>query len=122
FGFWLLGMTVYLFPRLLNVSGWYSAALNSWHYWLTALGTLIMFLDLLVAGVVQGYLWRDLAPWEASLVASMRFWLLRSISATMIIIGQFLFFYNAYKTWRLARRAPASSPSPVSPGLQPVTT
>lgn len=121
FGFWLLGMMVYLFPRLLNVPGWYSDVLNSWHFWLTALGTLIMFLDLLVAGLVQGYLWRDLAPWQASLMASVPFWLVRSFSGTMILIGQFLFMFNAYKTWRMAagaaavpqRSAPTTTPVPM---------
>ncbi len=118
FGFWLLGMTVHLFPRVSGAGRWHSNVLNSWHYWLTALGTLIMFLDLLVAGLVQGFMWRDLAPWEETLVASAPFWLLRTISGAMIVVGQFLFFYNVWKTWQM--RAPAAAaerPSPVQPAL-----
>lgn len=112
FGFWLLGMMVYLIPRVLNVP-WYSASLNSWHYWLTAFGTLIMFFDLLVAGLVQGFLWRDLAPWEESIRASMPFWLVRTFSGIMIVVGQFMFFYNVYMTWRAAASKPARAPAPV---------
>ncbi|HKQ49972.1 MAG TPA: cbb3-type cytochrome c oxidase subunit I [Phycisphaerae bacterium] len=113
FGFWLLGMMVYLIPR---VSGraWYSNAINSWHYWLTMFGTLIMFLDLLVAGLVQGFMWRDLAPWEDTLVASMPFWLVRTISGTMILIGQFMFFYNVWMTLR----RPAPSHAPEQPHIE----
>jgi cytochrome c oxidase cbb3-type subunit 1 len=116
FAFWLLGMMVYLFPRVLGVEAWYSNVLNAWHYWLTAIGTMVMFLDLLVAGVVQGYLWRDLAPWEASLVASMPFWLVRTVSGGAIVVAQFLFIYNVYMTWR---RSLTVAPSPTAP--EPVT-
>lgn len=116
FGFWLLGSMVYLIPRVLNAA-WYSPVLNSWHFWLTALGTLIMFFDLLVAGLVQGFMWRDLAHWDDSLVASMPFWLVRTFSGIMIMVGQFLFFYNVYMTWRW--RPPVSTeappPTPVMP-------
>jgi cytochrome c oxidase cbb3-type subunit 1 len=114
FGFWLLGITLYLWPRLVRADGWYSDALNAWHFWLTSLGTLVMFLDLLVAGLVQGTLWRDLAPWETSLTASVPYWLLRTISGTGIIVGQFLFFYNAYKTWQWAA---APRPAPTGPAI-----
>ncbi len=118
FGFWLLGIMVHLFPRLVGAKGWYSDRLNSWQYWLTALGTLVMFLDLLVAGLVQGFLWRDLAPWEQSLIASMPFWFLRSVSGVAILIGSFLFFWNVWMTWRTR---PAASASPAALGLHPAT-
>lgn len=118
FGFWLLGIMVHLFPRLVGAKGWYSDRLNSWQYWLTALGTLVMFLDLLVAGLVQGFLWRDLAPWEQSLIASMPFWFLRSVSGMAILIGSFLFFWNVWMTWRTR---PAASASPAALGLRPAT-
>lgn len=118
FGFWLLGSILYLFPRLIGAKAYYSDALNSWHYWLSALGTLIMFTDLLVAGVVQGSLWRNLAPWEESLIASMPYWLIRSVSGTMIIVGNFMFFWNLYKTWQMT--VASRHTQPVAPGTSPV--
>lgn len=114
FGFWLLGIMVHLIPRLLNAA-WYSAKLNSWHYWLTMLGTLIMFLDLLVAGLVQGYMWRDLVQWENTLIASVPFWLVRTVSGLMITVGQFFFFYNVYKTWRIRPQPSTLEPTRVAP-------
>jgi len=118
FAFWLLGIMVHLMPRLMNAPGWYSDKLNSWHYWLTSIGTMVMFLDLLVAGVVQGYLWKNLAPWEDSIVASVPFWILRTIAGGAIVVGQLLFFWNVWKTYASASRMPAVSPtkSPVSGG------
>jgi len=115
FGFWLLGSILYLFPRLIGARRWYSDKLNSWHYWLSALGTLVMFTDLLVAGLVQGTLWRDLAPWEESVMASRPYWILRSFSGAAIIVGQACFFWNCYKTWQMTTHEPSSrAPAPAA--------
>lgn len=97
FGFWILGFINYLWPKLTGRE-WYSNRLNEWHYWLSMFGTLIMFLDLLVAGVVQGFLWKNLAPWEQSIIASMPFWWIRSFSGTMLFFAQLLLVYNMWKT------------------------
>jgi cytochrome c oxidase cbb3-type subunit 1 len=113
FGFWILGIITHLWPTLVG-RPWHSRTLNTWHYWLTMIGTFTMFIDLLVAGLVQGFSWRSLQPWEESLVASMPFWIFRSFSGTMIFVGQILFVYNM---WRTAQ-APASS-SAAHPAAQP---
>lgn len=98
FGFWLLGMMTHLIPRLVGAGGWYRPSWNAWHYWLSTIGMLVMFFDLVIAGLIQGFQWRDLAPWEDSLVASAPFWLTRAVSGTMIIIGQFFFAANVVMT------------------------
>ena len=111
FSFWIIGMVVHLWPKLVGAP-WWSDKLNSYNYWLSTLGLFVMFFDLLVAGVVQGYLWQNLAPWERSLTASMPFWHLRTISGLMIITGQFL---QGYNMWMTARgRASASEPTPLA--------
>lgn len=120
FGFWILGMMVYLFPRLMGNPPWYSTTFNSWHYWLTALGTFVMFADLLVAGLVQGYGWAGLAAWEESIVASVPFWLIRSLSGVGIMVGQFLFFWNLWKTWQMRGSVRVTSPA-TSGGITPAT-
>jgi cytochrome c oxidase cbb3-type subunit 1 len=99
FGFWLLGVVDYLWPRL-SGSKWYSEQLRGWHYWMTVLGMLLMFLALTAAGLVQGYLWKSLAMWEHSLISSFPYWTARTISGVMIITAQFLLFYNMYMTAR----------------------
>jgi cytochrome c oxidase cbb3-type subunit 1 len=103
FGFWCLGAISYMWPK---VTGrvWWSEKLNSWHFWLTVLGMLIMFLDLTIGGVVQGYLWSNLAPWERSLTASAPFWHVRSVAGLMIISGQMLMAYNMWMTTRSSER------------------
>lgn len=99
FSFWIVGMVVYLWPKLTGFA-WWSERLNHINYWFSTIGLIVMFLDLTIAGVVQGYLWQNLAPWERSLTASMPFWHLRSIAGLFIISGQLLQVYNMWMTAR----------------------
>jgi len=108
FGFWLIGMVVYLWPKLVG-RAWWSDALNSWNYWLSTLGLIIMFIDLLAAGLVQGYLWQSLAPWEVSIIASEPFWYTRAIAGIMIVTGQILMGYNMWMTARGAAEERSST-------------
>lgn len=107
FSFWIIGMVEYLWPKLVGKT-WYSSKLNAWNYWLSTIGLFVMFIDLMVAGVMQGYLWMNLAPWEQSLIASMTFWHIRSVAGTAIIAGQML---QAYNMWMTAR-GPAAAAAP----------
>jgi cytochrome c oxidase cbb3-type subunit 1 len=97
FGFWILGMMTELWPKLVQKE-WYSRQLNEWHFWLTTIGMTIMFVDLMAAGLVQGFLWRGLAPWEDSIIFSMPFWITRVFAGLMIFAGQILFAYNLWRT------------------------
>ena len=106
FGLWLYGIVEYLWPKLTG-NAWWSPRLNKWNYWLASVGTIVMFFDLLVAGVVQGQLWMNLAPWEESLIASMPFWHLRSVAGLAIITGALLYAYNMWMTARAKTPAAA---------------
>lgn len=120
FGFWILGMMTYLLPRVMGASDWYRPRWNHWHFWLSGLGMLVMFVDLTIAGLIQGFSWRDLAPWEHSITASRPFWILRAFMGTAIVIGQFFFFANIWMTWR-HMRTPQTKPAPITPtGLGPM--
>ncbi len=55
FSMWLLGIMTYLFPRLWRTE-WYSRELCEWHFWLSAVGVFVMAVDLILAGLFQGYL------------------------------------------------------------------
>jgi cytochrome c oxidase cbb3-type subunit 1 len=103
FGFWILGMMTYLFPRLLRHE-WYSLRLAEWHYWLSTLGMLAMFIDLVFAGIFQGYSWASLKLWDDSIRISMPFWYIRLVAGLGIIAGQICFGVNLYKTYRLVAR------------------
>ena len=93
----------YLFPRLLKQS-WYSRSLCEWHFWLSLGGIFVMFIDLTLAGVFQGYYWASLQPWEASIDGSYPFWMTRLFAGLAIIGGQLAFVYNLFMTWRLSRK------------------
>jgi cytochrome c oxidase cbb3-type subunit 1 len=101
FSMWFFGMMTYLFPRLLKHS-WYSRNLCEWHYWLSTVGIVVMFIDLTLAGVFQGFYWGSLQPWEVSVDASFPFWVTRLFAGLAIIGGQVVFIYNLWQTWRLA--------------------
>ena len=113
FGFWCLGMVIHLWPKVVG-RAWWSKKLNAWHFWLTVGGVFIMFTDLMVAGVVQGLLWMNLAPWERSITASMPFWHIRTFTGLMIITGQMLLAYNMWMTARSRSTASDTSPSEVA--------
>ena len=106
FGSWILGALVYVWPKVIG-KPWWSERLNVWNWWLATVGILVMFIDLMAAGLVQGYLWQDLAPWEQSLIASMPFWHVRTVAGIAIISGQLL---QAFNMWMTAR-APAVEPT-----------
>ncbi len=113
FAMWLLGIMIYLFPRLMKTD-WYSTKLLEWHFWLTAVGVFVMFVDLGLAGLFQGYFWASLQPWDVSIDGSFPFWVVRLVSGLAIIGGQLAFAYNLYKTWRLSRRAASQQREPVA--------
>lgn len=110
FGFWLFGFIIQIFPRLVGRTEWYSRRLLEWQFWITATAMVVMFFDLMIAGLVQGYQWRDLAPWEASLKASYPFWLVRTVSGTAMIFALGIFIYNLALTW-VGRTASAPAAS-----------
>jgi cytochrome c oxidase cbb3-type subunit 1 len=108
FSFWILGMMTYLWPKLTGRE-WFAPQWNAWAYWLATIGMVIMFIALLAAGLMQGYLWKELAPWEASVTSSVPFWHVRTLSGIMIICGIVLFAANMLLTaW-----APRKEISPV---------
>ncbi len=102
FSLWLFGIMTYLFPRLLGVD-WYSRRLCEWHYWLSTVSVLVMAGDLTLAGLFQGYFWASLQPWDASVDASVPFWILRVFAGLAMFGGQLVFVYNLRKTIQQSR-------------------
>lgn len=94
---WIFGMMTYLFPRLLK-RDWYSRRLCEWHFWLSASGVFVMFLDLTFAGLFQGYYWSSLQPWEASTQGSYPFWVTRVFAGLAMFCGFLCFLVNLYRT------------------------
>lgn len=110
FGFWILGMMTYLIPRLLR-QPWTSNLRCELHYWFSAVGMFVMFIDLLILGIFQGNSWASLRPWDESLTLSQPFWWTRIVSGLAIIIGQIFFAINLWTTYRQSRSVPRGEES-----------
>ncbi|MEK7764593.1 MAG: cbb3-type cytochrome c oxidase subunit I [bacterium] len=110
FGFWILGFMAYLWPKMYRRPmpwGLHSAA-----WWLCAIGNIVMWVDLLAAGLVQGFLWRlPEVSWMQSVTASHPFWLVRTITGVGIGAGLICFILAILATAR-GGRAPR-------PGVEP---
>jgi cytochrome c oxidase cbb3-type subunit 1 len=115
FTLWLMGIMTYLFPRLWHRQ-WYSRSLLEWHYWLSVSGIVLMFGDLVLAGILQGYWWGSLQSWDVSVDGSRPFWIFRVFAGLAIFAGQTCFVYNLYRTWK----EPAAEPEEEA-GLVPAT-
>lgn len=111
FSMWLFGIMTYLFPRLLKRE-WHSSRLCEWHFWLSAGGLSVMFIDLTLAGVFQGYYWASLQPWEVSVDGSQPFWITRVFAGLTMFAGLLCFLYNLWRTWQSDYEVVPDVPSP----------
>jgi cytochrome c oxidase cbb3-type subunit 1 len=99
FTHWLYGVMTYLLPRVLGKQ-WYSRRLCEWHFWLSAVGIFIMFMDLGLAGVFQGYYWASLQPWDVSTSGSQPFWIVRVFAGLGMFGGLLCMVVNLLQTIR----------------------
>ncbi len=87
----------YGLPRLTG-RPWYSQGLIRAHYWLKTLGFTIMMLSLTTAGLVQAAGWAMGIPVDQWGLAIRPYWAVRAFSGVMIVLGQALFAYNAWRS------------------------
>jgi cytochrome c oxidase cbb3-type subunit 1 len=122
FSFWLFAWMYYLWPRLWKTR-LYSRNLAEWHFWLAAIGVVVMWVDLLAAGVMQGYMWKQLVPFVDTVHATKPFWWTRVVSGVMILVSEILFAINIYMTWRyrheVADEAALNAPLGAAPAQKP---
>jgi cytochrome c oxidase cbb3-type subunit 1 len=71
-------------------------------------GLFVMFLDLTLAGIFQGYYWASLQPWEVSVDGSQVFWHIRVVAGLAMFAGLICFLYNL---WMTARGATSAEPT-----------
>lgn len=76
---------VHAWQRLPKAS--YNLKYLNWSYWLLTVGITVMVVDLTVAGLIQGGLWLEGAPWIESIRAAQPYWLVRTLSAVPISLG-----------------------------------
>lgn len=99
FAFWMFGTIDWLWPRVVKRE-WYSNGLRAWFFWLSTVGITVMFLDLTAAGLIHGFMQRELNPWTDVLDVSVPFWWVRTFSGGLMIAGLLCNLYNMYMTAR----------------------
>jgi cytochrome c oxidase cbb3-type subunit 1 len=97
FTFWIFGVIDWLWPRVCKRE-WYSDSLRSWQFWLWTIGVGAMFFDLMIAGLVHGFMQRDLNDWSDILRMSEPFWWVRTATGVMIVAGLLCGIYNMVMT------------------------
>ena len=102
FTFWMFGTIDWLWPRVTRRE-WHSNALRAWHFWLSTIGIAVMFLDLTMAGLIHGFMQRELNPWNDIIDASVPFWWVRTFSGALLLSGLFCMLYNMWMTTRSNR-------------------
>ena len=103
FSFWAFAFIYYLLPKFTGAKI-YSSSLVEWHFWLSTIGIVLMDIDLMSAGLVQGHMWKALVPFVETVSASKPYWWVRTITGVAILAGEVCFFINIIMTF-LAGRA-----------------
>lgn len=112
FSFVMFATIYYALPRLTGREI-YSTRLMEWHFGLSLWGFLLMFVDLTVAGLVQGTSWVMTGSENfMEVVAKMApYYITRSLSGVLLLGGQLVFIWNVYRT--------ATAGRPVVAGTKP---
>ncbi len=97
FSFILTSAIYYALPRVTGRE-WHSQGLMRMHYWLKFIGFLIMYFSLTVAGLVQSAGWAMGIPVDQWANTLYPYWFVRAISGVMIVTGQAIFCYNAFRS------------------------
>jgi cytochrome c oxidase cbb3-type subunit 1 len=114
FGYWLFGIITDLWPRVLGRKNWWSTSLHEAVFWMSTIGLASMFVGLTSAGLVEGYLWKGLAPWEVMLQSVRLIWLFRTATGLLMFAGVLLFAFNMYMTATTPEAEEAAMGMPVS--------
>jgi cytochrome c oxidase cbb3-type subunit 1 len=99
FTFWMFGVIDWLWPRITRRE-WHSDRLRSWQFWLSTIGIAVMFTDLTIAGLIHGFMQRELNPWMNIVQASLPFWWVRTFAGGLMVSGFLCGVYNMWMTTR----------------------
>ncbi|MFZ2411790.1 MAG: cbb3-type cytochrome c oxidase subunit I [Candidatus Methanoperedens sp.] len=110
FGLLVFGTVYFLIPRVTGKEI-YSTRLMSYHFWLTILGFILFFSSMTIMGLIQNAAWIRNITVAIVLLQLKPFFIVRAIGGGTIILGQYVFFYNIWKTLG-NKSAPAPAPEP----------
>jgi len=102
FTFWIFGMIDHLWPKLVG-RDWWSKGLRTWHFWCMAIGLGTMFISLTAGGIAEGFMSLNLAPRETILQMLRPFWIVRTWTGVLIIVGFLCLVANMVMTVRASK-------------------
>ena len=103
FSFWAFAFIYFILPKLTGAKV-FSDSLKEWHFWLSTLGVVVMDVDLMCAGLVQGHMWKALVPFVDTVIASKPYWWVRTFSGVAILVGEVCFLINIIMTYLAGRK------------------
>lgn len=122
FSMMMFGAMYYIVPRLVAWE-WPSANLIRWHFWLAAIGIIVMVGALTIGGLLQGFALNDpKVNFMTTLSLTWPWRMVRSISGTAMLVAHLLFAVN-FVLILLKVGGPKKSATlfadPVKPSAQP---
>ncbi len=112
-GFIAIGTLFTILPRVTG-KGLYSRRLADLAYWILLTGLLAMFLDLTVAGLVQGGSWLFGEAFYRVLPQLTIYMILRAVSGVAIVAALIIVAYNVFRTFlQPAQRVQETRANPV---------
>jgi cytochrome c oxidase cbb3-type subunit 1 len=97
FSFWAVAAIYVLIPALSGRELW-SNPLSEAHFWLTLIPVLIFFMALWAVGLIEGTMWSSGVSFYTPIHVARPYWLVRTVSGSMVIAAQVLFVINIFKT------------------------
>jgi len=94
FAMTMFGAIYFIVPQVMGIE-WPSSATVRAHYWLAALGTILLVLPLAIAGVVQGIKWNDPSVTPVDVAkATLPYLRISSTGEVLIALGHLFFAIN----------------------------
>ncbi|HYE76414.1 MAG TPA: cbb3-type cytochrome c oxidase subunit I [bacterium] len=97
FSYFSFAAIYYIVPRLVG-RPIFSRPAMAWHWWLTTIGFTAFFWALTIAGLVTSAGWRYGMPQQQWVQASYPEMVVRWIGGVMIVVGQYIFVWNIFRT------------------------
>ncbi len=117
---WVAMMTIgsfyFLIPRLYGQTRMWSVRLINTHFWLSTIGVIFYIVNMWIAGVMQGLMWRAVNEdgtltnaFVQSVEATWPFYVGRLMGGMVFLLGMLVMTYNMVKT--IQQGSPATGPA-----------
>jgi cytochrome c oxidase cbb3-type subunit 1 len=107
-----IGSLYYLIPQLWGTKQMYSVRLINTHFWLSTVGVIFYVVNMWIAGVMQGLMWRAVNDdgtltntFVQSLEATWPFYVGRLMGGAAFFTGMLIMAFNTYKTIQMSKAA-----------------